>query len=42
MRISGIDCLDRTPLLDIKPYMKRLDIKEDADNGWLDRVESGG
>ncbi len=32
--ISGIDVLDKTPLLDIKPYIKRLDIKEDADNGW--------
>ncbi len=32
--ISGIDVLDNTPLLDIKPYFKRLDIKSDANNGW--------
>ena len=32
--ISGIDVLDNTPLLDIKPYFKRLDSKSDADNGW--------
>ena len=36
--ISGIDTLDNTPLLDIKPYIKRLDIKEDSNNGWLDQM----
>ena len=39
LNISGIDVLDGTPLLDIKPYVKRLDIKEDSNNGWLDEVE---
>ena len=37
--ISGIDVLDRTPLLDIKPYLKKLDAKEDADNGWSDKTD---
>jgi tRNA-Thr(GGU) m(6)t(6)A37 methyltransferase TsaA len=31
---SGIDALDGTPVLDIKPYVKRLDAKPDANNGW--------
>lgn len=31
--ISGIDALDGTPLLDLKPYIRRLDCKDDADNG---------
>jgi tRNA-Thr(GGU) m(6)t(6)A37 methyltransferase TsaA len=31
---SGVDALDGTPLLDIKPYLKGLDAKEDANNGW--------
>ncbi len=35
--ISGIDVLDRTPLLDIKPLFKGLDLKEDVNNGWRDR-----
>ncbi|MBF0201561.1 MAG: tRNA (N6-threonylcarbamoyladenosine(37)-N6)-methyltransferase TrmO [Desulfamplus sp.] len=34
LEISGIDVLDNTPLLDIKPHFKGLDIKEDANNGW--------
>lgn len=37
--ISPVDILDGTPLLDIKPYIKRLDAKEDANNGWLDDPE---
>jgi tRNA (adenine37-N6)-methyltransferase len=36
--ISGIDVLDNTPLLDIKPYFKRLDIKPDANNGWGEKL----
>ena len=32
--VSGIDVLDATPLLDIKPYMPRFDVVESASNGW--------
>jgi tRNA-Thr(GGU) m(6)t(6)A37 methyltransferase TsaA len=35
--ITGIDALDMTPLLDIKPYMEKLDCKKGAGNGWADR-----
>lgn len=37
--ISGIDVFDRTPLLDIKPYIKDLDSKSDANYGWLDELD---
>lgn len=37
--ISGIDALDGTPVLDIKPYIRELDLKEDANNGWLEEEE---
>ena len=40
--ISGIDTLDNTPLLDIKPYVRRLDAKEDANNGWQDEMNKAG
>jgi len=36
---SGLDVFDGTPLLDIKPYIKDLDSKEDANYGWLDDLE---
>jgi len=32
---SGLDVFDNTPLLDIKPYIKGLDNKDDADYGWI-------
>ena len=35
---SGLDVLDGTPLLDIKPYLKDLDSKQDANNGWATRL----
>jgi len=36
---TGLDVLDETPLLDIKPYVKDLDTREDANYGWLDDLE---
>ena len=32
---SGLDVFDGTPLLDIKPYIKDLDSKIDANYGWV-------
>ncbi len=32
---SGLDAFDGTPLLDIKPYIKDLDSKNDANYGWV-------
>jgi tRNA-Thr(GGU) m(6)t(6)A37 methyltransferase TsaA len=36
---SGLDVFDETPLLDIKPYIRDLDVKLDANYGWLDDAE---
>jgi tRNA-Thr(GGU) m(6)t(6)A37 methyltransferase TsaA len=33
--IKGVDMLDKTPLLDIKPYIRDLDSREDAGAGWI-------
>ena len=32
----GLDILDGSPLLDIKPYIRDFDMKEDANLGWID------
>ncbi len=37
--ISPIDALDGSPLLDVKPYFRGLDAKEDADLGWVHDLE---
>ena len=34
-----VDAFDGTPVLDIKPYFRDLDSKEDADYGWLSSFE---
>jgi len=35
LTVAGIDVLDRTPLLDIKPYIPRFDSAPEASEGWL-------
>jgi len=35
LTVIGIDVLDNTPLLDIKPYIPRFDIIESASDGWV-------
>lgn len=37
--ISGIDVFNNTPLLDIKPYVKDLDSKENSNYGWIDGLK---
>lgn len=36
---SGLDVFDGTPLLDIKPYIQDLDVKMDANYGWLEEIK---
>ena len=36
---TGLDVFDGTPLLDIKPYIKDLDSKDDANYGWIEELE---
>jgi tRNA (Thr-GGU) A37 N-methylase len=33
--IENVDILDGTPLLDIKPYIKKFDEIKDSTSGWL-------
>ena len=34
--VSQVDMLDKTPLLDIKPYIPRFDQRENVRIGWLE------
>jgi len=34
--VRGLDCVDGTPLLDLKPYIARTDSHADATLGWRD------
>ena len=36
--VSGLDLVDGTPILDIKPYILQHDFAAEATSGWLDKV----
>ncbi|HEY3421775.1 MAG TPA: tRNA (N6-threonylcarbamoyladenosine(37)-N6)-methyltransferase TrmO [Methanocellaceae archaeon] len=36
LEVGGVDILDGTPLLDIKPYVRQFDIRENVRSGWFD------
>jgi tRNA-Thr(GGU) m(6)t(6)A37 methyltransferase TsaA len=39
LHLDGVDVLDGTPLLDIKPYTAKFDQFETTRNGWQDDVD---
>jgi tRNA-Thr(GGU) m(6)t(6)A37 methyltransferase TsaA len=41
LRVGGLDLLDGTPVLDIKPYVPYTDAIPHASHGWLDAGEPG-
>jgi tRNA-Thr(GGU) m(6)t(6)A37 methyltransferase TsaA len=41
LEVEGIDVLDGTPLLDIKPYVPDFDAVTDARAGWYDSLPAG-
>jgi len=36
--VEDLDVLDGTPLLDIKPYVARFDVRLETRSGWMDHV----
>ena len=40
LTVRGIDVVDGTPLLDIKPFVPEFDTPSEAQTGWLDASES--
>ena len=36
IKIKDLDAIDKTPILDIKPYIKKIDIKIGSFSGWLE------
>ena len=39
LHIEDIDILDGTQLMDMKPYIKRFDSRENVRSGWLDSID---
>jgi tRNA (adenine37-N6)-methyltransferase len=42
IRVRGIDLLDATPVLDVKPYVPIIDAWPDAGHGWLEAYLAAG
>jgi len=38
LRVRGIDLIDGTPILDIKPYIPYADAFADSKAGWIDQI----
>ena len=38
LHVKGLDLLDGTPIVDIKPYIPYADSRPDADHGWLEEA----
>jgi len=38
--VRGIDVVDQTPLLDIKPFVPDFDVPDNADTGWINASKS--
>jgi len=41
LHFSEVDVLDGTPVLDIKPYVKHFDVRDNVISGWLDKHFQG-
>jgi tRNA (adenine37-N6)-methyltransferase len=42
LRVAGIDLLDETPLVDLKPYLPMVDAWPEAGHGWLEEYLQAG
>ena len=42
VRAAGLDLLDGTPVLDLKPYLPEADSFPEAGHGWLDAFRDAG
>jgi len=38
LSVRGLDAIEWTPIIDIKPYIKKLDVKTDAISGWIEKT----
>lgn len=39
MYVKGLDVLDQTPVLDIKPYSQKFDVYNNTTDGWLEKSQ---
>jgi len=42
LRVRGLDAIEGTPVLDIKPFIKKRDCKLHAVSGWIEQTDLDG
>lgn len=42
LKVKGLDAIEDTPIIDIKPYVKNSDFKPQAVSGWIEKTELKG
>ena len=40
LEVEGVDMYDGSPLIDVKPYVPNFDYRPEANNGWLEDIDS--
>ena len=38
LKVKGLDAIEGTPIIDIKPYVKNLDTKNNVSSGWIGKT----
>jgi len=39
LKVKGLDAIEGTPVIDIKPYIKKIDRKENVVSGWSENID---
>jgi len=39
LKIKGLDAIEGTPVIDIKPYIKKIDSKPEGKSGWSEKID---
>lgn len=39
LKVKGLDAIEGTPVIDIKPYIKGIDQKENIISGWSEKID---
>lgn len=39
LMVKKLDAIEGTPVIDIKPYINRLDLKNNAVSGWIEKTD---
>lgn len=42
LKVKGLDAIEGTPIIDIKPYIESIDTKQKTSSGWIEKTKLAG